>query len=120
MVVTGAISMACFLVSATLGLITTLARDRFPAKWHINWLNIMILGGSVALAVEHVAHGEIVPWPPFLTAMASPEDTAVMLKEMVTVGIPMALALVLAWAMIVVTYNSLVSVEKKPAGASGG
>jgi hypothetical protein len=111
--------MACFLVPATLGLITTLTRKRFPARWHINWLNIMIFGGSVALAVEHVAHGEIVPWPPFLTAMASPEDTAVMLQEMATVGVPMTLALVLAWAVMVVAYNSIVSV-KKPAGASGG
>lgn len=97
--------MACFVVPAAAGIVTVALRKRFPKRWHVNWLNTMIFGGAAALAVEHVAHGEIVPWPPFLTAMGSPADTAAMLGEMAAVGIPMAVALVLAWVVMVVAYE---------------
>lgn len=42
------------------------------------------------LAFEHFWHGEIVAFPPFLSAMSSPEETSVMLSEMSTVGVSMA------------------------------
>ncbi|MDD5317889.1 MAG: hypothetical protein PHF51_04130 [Candidatus ainarchaeum sp.] len=111
--------MACFAAPAALGAVTFLARKRFPADWHIDWLNTMIFGGTAALAVEHVAHGEIVPWPPFLTAMGNPADTMVMLQEIATVGMPMAVALVLAWAAMVVAYEKMVAAKKVPLRASG-
>ncbi|MEM3399795.1 MAG: hypothetical protein QXP42_03100 [Candidatus Micrarchaeia archaeon] len=107
--------MACYLVAASVGLMTTLLRKRFPEKWHIDWLNAMVWGSSLALTVEHIAHGEIVPWPPFLTAMASAEDTAVMLNEMATVGIPMTLALIAFWAILVFVYEKIIAAEKMPA-----
>ena len=97
--------MACFLVSATLGIFTTAFRKSFPEHWHIGWLNTLIWGGTIGLAVEHIAHREIVPWPPFLTAMGNPSDFVMMLKEMWTVGVPMMLAIVLTWAAIVVVYE---------------
>ena len=62
----------------------------------------------LALLVEHVWHGEIVPWFPFLTAMGSPDDTAAMLTEMAQIGIPMLLAIVGAWALMVYIYNRCV------------
>ncbi|MBN2454892.1 hypothetical protein JXB11_05105 [Candidatus Woesearchaeota archaeon] len=99
--------MACFLAPVSLAILTTSFRKRFPAKWHISWLNTMIWGGAVALAVEHIAHQEIVPWPPFLTAMSSPADTMLMLGEMAAVGIPMMLSLIFAWLVIVVVYEKL-------------
>lgn len=101
--------MACFAAPAALGVVTTLFKKRFPKQWHIEWLNTMIFGGTLALGVEHVAHGEIVPWPPFLTAMSSPADTAAMFGEILSVGIPMALALVFVWVVIVVAYEKLVA-----------
>ena len=97
--------MACFLVAATAGVFTTAFRNKVPEKYHINWLNIMIWGGVLALLVEHIWHGEIVPWPPFLTAMSDPADTATMLTEMAQIGIPMLLAIVAAWALMVFVAN---------------
>ena len=70
--------MACFLVPAIVGMAAHSMKKKFPGHWHVNWLTAMIFGGAVGLAVEHYAHGEIVPWPPFLTAMGSPADTAAM------------------------------------------
>ncbi|MBN1792439.1 hypothetical protein JW826_02035 [Candidatus Woesearchaeota archaeon] len=107
--------MACFSAPSALALATTVFRKKFPEHWHISWLNTMIWGGAVALAVEHVAHGEIVPWPPFLTAMSSPVETVVMLKEIAAVGIPMTLALVLVWVLMVVVYERFIASAKSPA-----
>lgn len=107
--------MACFIVPTIVGMFIHSQRKKIPEHWHINWLTTMIFGGAVGLAVEHYAHGEIVPWPPFLTAMGSPADTAVMLKEMAMVGIPMTLALIAAWAVIVLVYNSVSAARKAQA-----
>ena len=93
--------MACFLVAATVGVFTTAFRNKIPEKYHIDWLNIMIWGGVLALLVEHIWHGEIVPWFPFLTAMSDPEDTMTMLTEMAEIGIPMLLGLVALWLTMV-------------------
>lgn len=46
----------------------------------------MLLSGSFLLMIEHIFHGEIVPFYPFLTAMNDPEDTREMLYEILTVG----------------------------------
>jgi hypothetical protein len=107
--------MACFLVPATLAIFTTSLRKKFPKNWHVGWLNTMIWGGAAGLAVEHIAHQEIVPWFPFLTAMGSPADTAAMLKEMATVGIPMTLALLAAWVALVVVYEKFIVAQRAPA-----
>ena len=97
--------MACFLVAAAVGVFTTAFRNKVPEKYHINWLNTMIWTGVVALLVEHIWHGEIVPWFPFLTAMSDPADTATMLTEMAQIGIPMLLAIVAVWGIMVYVAN---------------
>jgi hypothetical protein len=79
-----------------LGIITTLLRKKFPQKYHINWLNALLWGGTIMLAVEHIAHGEIVPYPPFLTAGLSE-----VLPEMLRIGVPMALLNVFIWSAMV-------------------
>lgn len=101
--------MACFIIPTIIGMGAHTQGKRLPVWAHVNWLTAMVLGGALALAVEHYAHGEIVPWPPFLTAMASPAATAVMLSEMAAVGIPMTLALVAAWAVMVVVYEKFMA-----------
>lgn len=101
--------MACFLVAAAAGVFTTAFRNKVPEKYHINWLNTMIWTGVLALLVEHIWHGEIVPWFPFLTAMSDPTDTAVMLTEMAQIGIPMLLGIVAAWAVMVYVANRIPS-----------
>ena len=103
--------MACFAAPAALGIVTTVFRKKFPKKWHINWLNTMIFGGAIALGVEHVAHGEIVPWPPFLTAMSNPADAAAMFGEILAVGVPMTIALVFVWVVMVVAYEKFMAIK---------
>ena len=102
--------MACFLVAATVGVFTTAFRNKIPEKYHIGWLNVMIWGGVLALLVEHIWHGEIVPWFPFLTAMSDPADTAEMLAEMGEIGVPMLLIILAIWAIMVFIANR-VSIE---------
>ena len=65
----------------------------------------MIFGGAIMLAVEHIAHGEIILYPPFLTAMQTAEEIPIMLKEMVVVGGTMTIAIVAVWAVMVYIYN---------------
>lgn len=83
----------------TSGQMSTHTGSRFVKKLH--WLNSMLWGGSALLAFEHVWHGEVVPYFPFLTAAANPEETAQMLHEMATVGSCMALAVTAAWVALV-------------------
>jgi hypothetical protein len=72
----------------------------------------MIWGSVIALLVEHVWHGEIVPWFPFLTAMSSPADTSEMLYEMGTIGVAMLISVVAIWAVMVFVYNNYIDVQK--------
>ena len=55
------------------------------------------------LALEHVAHQEVVPFIPFLTAMKDPANTVVMFFEIATLGCAMTIAIVVVWATIVLT-----------------
>lgn len=66
----------------------------------ISWLRNLLWGGSILLAFEHLWHGEIMFKFPFLTAASTPEDTAVMLHEMATVGVSMALLTTAVWCVI--------------------
>lgn len=105
--------MACFLVPLAEGILLTGAKAIIDKKAsarqtvnsakaffgsNVGALQKMLFGGSFLLAIEHIYHGEVVLYPPFLTAMRSPEDTAEMLREMSTVGVSMALLLTAFWA----------------------
>ena len=68
-------------------------------KKRISALEQMLYGGSFFLAIEHVYHGELVFYPPFLTAMESPEETRVMLHEIATAGSGMALFVTALWGI---------------------
>ncbi|HDN51490.1 MAG: hypothetical protein DRN21_04720 [Thermoplasmata archaeon] len=97
--------MACFLVPGTEAVVTTavqkvIGKER-AEKLKLGWLNTMLWGGVLLLAVEHIWHGEVVLWPPFLTAMNNPADIAPMVHEMVTVGAAMTIAITLAWIVLV-------------------
>lgn len=111
--------MACFLVPAAESVIVTavkkaeekketkaveqggisenIDKSMIPLSQKFKWLNGMLWGGSALLAFEHVWHGEVTPWFPFLTAMADKADTAEMLHEMATVGVSMAALVTAAW-----------------------
>lgn len=122
--------MACFVVPAAEAVVTTIVEKRLAAKEckavgtevsakeahtipfsrKVKWLNHMLWGGSALLAFEHVWHGEIVPYFPFLSAAGNPEDLARMLTEMSTTGVTMAALVTLVWGGMVAVSNRL---EKK-------
>ena len=115
--------MACFVVPAVEAIVTTVVSKvmekkelkaekngarpedeqaaRVPFSRKLKWLNSLLWGGSALLAFEHVWHGEVVPWFPFLTAAADPGDAAEMLHEMATVGVSMAVLVTLIWLVMV-------------------
>lgn len=113
--------MACFVVPAGEALLVSAVRKVVERKvkkgeWKVDdpgytrvnallrkskWLSNLLWGGSTLLAFEHVWHGEIVPWFPFLTAAYSAEGTAEMLREMATVGVTMAAVISLVWVVMV-------------------
>ena len=100
--------MACFtapLAGAAVAAViqkTTGDKARNPFLRKLHWLVKMALGGSFLLAIEHIYHGEITFFPPFLTAMKDPNDTKEMLHEIMTVGVSMAVLLVVVWIGMVV------------------
>ena len=81
----------------------------------LGWLSNLLWGGSFLLAIEHMWHGEIVPYAPFLTAMKHKADIEPMLQEMGTVGVTMAVAVTGVWvAMVsVAKYKEKVVADKK-------
>ena len=120
--------MACFVVPAAEALVVTAAafilqkkeaakpvkvvetddpngavKTAFSRK--LKWLRTLLFGGALLLAYEHVWHGEVVPWFPFLTAAADPGDAAEMLHEMATVGVTMAVLITVVWVGMVVVSN---------------
>ena len=79
--------------------------EKIPFSRKLKWLTNMLWGGAILLAFEHVWHGEVVPWFPFLTAASNPQDTAAMLHEMSTVGVSMAVLVTAVWACMLIISN---------------
>lgn len=114
--------MACFTVPAGEAIVTTIVKktmekkgvekkessSAIPMSRKLKWLSNLLWGGSVLLAFEHVWHGEVQPFFPFLTAMSNPEDTAEMLHEIATVGVSMAVLVTVVWIGICVTADMIV------------
>ena len=100
--------MACFIVPAAEAVVTTIVKKSTDKKEthnpfikRLNWLNNMLWGGSALLAFEHLWHGEIVPWAPFLTNGVSA------VQEMATAGVAMAAAVTAVWVGVVAVTNSM-------------
>ena len=90
--------------------IETKNANKIPFSRKLGWFTKLLWGGLFLLAFEHLWHGEIVPYFPFLTAMSNPEDTAEMLHEMATVGVTMALLVTAVWCVMLVVSSII---EKK-------
>lgn len=113
--------MACFLAPTAEAIVTTVIRksvdknnekkERNPFVKKLKWLNNMLWGGSALLAFEHVWHGEITPFFPFLTNAANPADAAVMLHEIAVSGTAMAVLVTAVWVGMVLVANAI---EKRP------
>lgn len=129
--------MACFLVSAAEAAIVTAVEKaeekkelsaveknegakgeevKIPLSRKLRWLTYMLWGGAALLAFEHIWHGEVVPWFPFLTAMSNPADTAEMLHEMMTAGVSMAVLITLVWIGMCIAADAIVKRPVREAG----
>ena len=79
----------CFLVPLTQSIATTIYRkttkntDSFVGR-NLKTLELMLWGGSVMLIVDHIINGEFLAWNPM---------------ELLTVGLPMSLAVTAIWAV---------------------
>ncbi len=80
---------------------------KIPFTRKLKWLTNLLWGGAVLLAFEHLWHGEVVPFPPFLTAMNDPGDTAEMLHEMSTVGVTMAVIITVVWIVMCIAADAI-------------
>ena len=133
--------MACFTVPAAEAIVTTIAgkiikskekhqtldaskntneaaSPKIPFSTKIGWLNKMLWGGSALLAFEHVWHGEVVPFFPFLTAVENGE-AGEMLREMATAGVGMALLVTAVWGIMVGVVSIFEKHADKKAGEAG-
>jgi hypothetical protein len=124
--------MACFLAPAAEAIVMTIVKKNLEKKearkvvlnsktaisdnhaeagisWSrkLSWLTNLLWGGSFLLAIEHIWHGEVVPWPPFLTAMNNPADVAPMLHEIATVGVSMAILVTIVWVVMVLVADHI-------------
>lgn len=130
--------MACFIVPGTEAIVASIVEKAVASKeeadgiaeekaaegkltWRqkLSWLTAMLWGGAILLALEHIWHGEVVLYPPFLTAMNDPADTAVMLQEMGTVGVAMAVTITVVWIVMVVIADNVPAIRRTLAVKEG-
>ena len=138
--------MACFLVSTAEAIVVTAAakavknsemkadsqklakkaaveteqEKKLPWSKKLMLLAQLLWGGAFLLCFEHIWHGEVVPWFPFLTAMNDPGDTAEMLHEMSTIGVTMAIIVTVTWAIMMFVADKILErpdTEPKKAAA---
>jgi len=119
--------MACFLVPATEAVIAGVSAKRaknkeckheakegkIPFSTKLGWLFKMSSLGALLLMFEHVWHGEVVPFFPFLTNAVKAADRAAMLHEMATTGVLMAVLITFVWACMLVAVHFIEKSEAK-------
>ena len=137
--------MACFLVSTAEAIVVTAAakilknkemsaesvkleknaeietgqEKKLPWSKKLMILANLLWGGAFLLCYEHIWHGEVVPWFPFLTAMNDPGDTAEMLAEMGSIGVTMAVIVTVTWAIMMFAADKIMSrPDKEPEKAA--
>ncbi len=86
-----------------------------PWSRKLRWLSYLLWGGVILLAFEHLWHGEVVPWFPFLTAMGDPGDTADMLHEISTVGVAMCALVTAVWGIVCAVADAIIRRSGKAA-----
>ena len=96
--------MSWFVVPLVEAIVVSACRKRAVQSARPVWRELPALekrlwGGTLMLIVDHVINGELTWRFPFFTALSLEGGGGVMLREMLTVGVPMALVLTAAWAV---------------------
>lgn len=108
--------MACFIVPAAEAAAVTVAKKQIARKSRngappesterslnlvrkLTWLTNLLWGGALLLAFEHLWHGEVIAYFPFLSALTERSTTQQMLFEMGTVGVGMAVLVTAVWGI---------------------
>jgi len=101
--------MSCFIVPLVQAIATSTYRKHHESVLsdpkapvlmrQIPALEKMLWGGTVMLIVDHIINGELTWRFPFFTALGQTGGFQVMLREMLTVGVPMSLVLTAFWAV---------------------
>jgi len=102
--------MCCFIVPMVQAVATTAYRKHIEKsgnaessawKSNIPTLEKFLWGGTIVLLVDHIISGELSWRFPFLTALGYGDGVSVILKEMLTVGVPMSVVVTVIWAAYV-------------------
>ena len=86
--------MACFIAPLVEAIAVTAIRksglkNNSPFLQHLPDLEKMLWGGTLMLIVDHIINGEL---------LGESGGAAILWREVLTVGVPMALVLTVAWA----------------------
>jgi len=100
--------MSCFVVPFVQAVATTACRKHFQKssngsvwKSELPTLEKMLWGASLVLIVDHIASGELTWTFPFLTALGTTGGAEMVLREILTVGVPMSIAVTAVWTVMV-------------------
>ena len=96
--------MACFIAPLVEAIAVTAIRKsglkgNSPYLQHLPDLEKMLWGGTLMLIVDHIINGELTWTFPFFTSLGQTGGAAILWREVLTVGMPMALALTAAWGI---------------------
>lgn len=99
--------MACFIVPLTEAAVVSAVRrskmksdqkkSKSPWLTQLPKLEWMLWGGSLMLVADHLISGELMFRFPFFSALALEGGVATMLREMLTVGLPMSALITLVY-----------------------
>lgn len=93
----------CFIVPLTQAVATTIYRKTaqdthsFVGR-NLKTLEQMLWGGSLMLVLDHLINGEVTWRYPFFTALETEGGGLAMLREMLTIGVPMCVLVTIVWA----------------------
>jgi len=103
--------MGCFVVPLTQAIATTVYRRKqrkaanttapqLPWVQQLHKLELMLWGGSAMLIVDHIINGEVTWRYPFFTALEQEGGALTLLREMLTVGLPMSVVITLIYSVM--------------------